>query len=141
MRKVLAPFILGFMLALIVLLPLRAQTPDSAPADTKPTVANPVPAGQAPAMKRIPDLVHAGKYAEAGELTTGLLLAYPNDQRPDHHLRRSNIGHIVIRVGNVKIECLADLCLRQAANSVKVDDSNRRNLIRRLPQNQQGEKC
>jgi hypothetical protein len=30
---------------------------------------------------KISDLVHAGKYAEAQQLTTGLLLAYPNDRR------------------------------------------------------------
>jgi hypothetical protein len=84
MRKMLAPLILGFMLALIVLLPLRAHTPDSAPAaDTKPTAANPVPAGQAPdeVMKKLSELVHAGKYAEAQQLTAGLLMAYPDDQR------------------------------------------------------------
>jgi hypothetical protein len=31
--------------------------------------------------KKITDLVHAGKYAEAQRLTTGLLVAYPDDQR------------------------------------------------------------
>lgn len=31
--------------------------------------------------KKITDLVHAGKYAEAQQLTNGLLIAYPDDQR------------------------------------------------------------
>jgi hypothetical protein len=55
----------------------------SAPADNKPTAANAAPAAQAPddVMKKLSDLVHAGKYAEAQGLTTGLLLAYPDDQR------------------------------------------------------------
>src|SRR6185312_2624660 len=39
--------------------------------------------GQAPdeVTKKITDLVNEGKYAEAQSLTTGLLVAYPNDQR------------------------------------------------------------
>jgi hypothetical protein len=32
-------------------------------------------------MKKLSDLVHAGRYAEAQQLTAGLLLAYPDDQR------------------------------------------------------------
>jgi hypothetical protein len=31
--------------------------------------------------QKITDLVHAGKYSEAQQLTTGLLIAFPNDQR------------------------------------------------------------
>jgi hypothetical protein len=31
--------------------------------------------------RKIADLVNAGKYAEAQQLTTGLLVAYPEDQR------------------------------------------------------------
>jgi heme-degrading monooxygenase HmoA len=58
---------------------LQAQTAstDSNAAPGPPT------ATQAPddVTKKITDLVNAGKYAEAQELTTGLLVAYPNDQR------------------------------------------------------------
>lgn len=50
--------LLGFLVVLIFLPPLRAQTRTSAS-----------------------NLVDAGKYAEAQELTTGLLVAYPDDQR------------------------------------------------------------
>ncbi len=77
MEKLSRSLILGFVLALIVLPSLHAQTASNVPA------ANPTPAGQAPeeVMKRLSELVHAGKYAEAQQLTAGLLMAYPNDQR------------------------------------------------------------
>jgi hypothetical protein len=41
------------------------------------------PTAQAPEdlTNKLSELVHAGKYAEAQQLTTGLLLVYPNDQR------------------------------------------------------------
>jgi hypothetical protein len=76
-------FIFGFVLALIALPRLHAQTAASAPADTKPTVASPAPAGQAPddVMKKLSELVRAGKYTEAQQLTAALLLAFPDDQR------------------------------------------------------------
>jgi hypothetical protein len=76
-------FIFGFVLALIALPCLHAQTAASAPADTKPTAANPAPAGQAPddVMKKLSELVRAGKYMEAQQLTAALLLAFPDDQR------------------------------------------------------------
>jgi hypothetical protein len=76
--------ILGFLLTLICVPPLHAQTATSALATATDTVAaNPTLAGQAPdeATKKITGLVHAGKYAEAQQLTAGLLIAYPNDQR------------------------------------------------------------
>jgi hypothetical protein len=75
--------IIGFFLALIVLPSLHAQTATNVPADTNIVVANPIPAGQAPdeVMKKLSGLVHAGKYVEAQQLTAGLLLAYPDDQR------------------------------------------------------------
>jgi hypothetical protein len=78
MRKTLKPLLLGFVLALIVHPPIYAQTTIGASA-----AANPTPTGQAPdeVMKKLSDLVHAGKYLEAQQLTTGLLLAYPDDQR------------------------------------------------------------
>lgn len=80
MRKPSNSLILGLFLALIPSLPLTAA---SAPVNTAAAAANSAPAGQAPeeGTKKIADLVHAGKYAEAQQLTTGLLVAYPNDQR------------------------------------------------------------
>src|ERR1700675_1542583 len=47
------------------------------------TAANSAPTVQAPddVMKKLSDLVQAGKYAEAQHLTSGLLVAYPNDER------------------------------------------------------------
>jgi Sulfatase-modifying factor enzyme 1 len=83
MKQLLKSFILGFVLVLISILPLHAQTVSNAPADVSATAANTTPANQAPddVAKKITDLVHAGKYAEAQQLTTGLLSAYPDDQR------------------------------------------------------------
>ena len=81
MGKLSTPLIFGFVLALMVRPPLQAQTAPHAPA-TVPA-ANSAPAGQAPAevLKKLSDLIHAGKYADAQQLATGLLLAYPDDQR------------------------------------------------------------
>ena len=61
----------------------------NAPADTNTIAANPIPTGQAPddVVKKLSDLVHDGKYAEAQQLTAGLLLAYPDDQ----HLIKAKI--------------------------------------------------
>src|ERR1700693_6208436 len=75
--------ILGSILALMYLPPLHAQTEGSTSADTRTSAASSTTPGQAPdeVMKKLSDLVHAGKYAEAQQLTAGLLLAYPNDQR------------------------------------------------------------
>ncbi len=46
-------------------------------------MANKSPANQAPddVVKKLSDLVNAGKYAEAQQLISGLLIAYPDDQR------------------------------------------------------------
>jgi hypothetical protein len=76
-------FAFGFVLALICLPPLHAQTATTAPADTKAPAASPSSSAQAPddMTKKITELVHDGKYPEAQQLTTGLLAAYPNDQR------------------------------------------------------------
>jgi hypothetical protein len=73
---------LGVFIALICLSPLHAQSGTPAPADAS-TTASPASPAQAPdeVTSKITDLVHAGKYAEAQQLTTGLLLAYPDDQR------------------------------------------------------------
>jgi hypothetical protein len=56
---------------------LYAQAPDNPPVQTSPGT------GQAPeeVMKRLAELVHSGKFAEAQQLTTGLLMAYPDDPR------------------------------------------------------------
>jgi len=83
MENPLLCFCLRFVLTLSILLPLHAQTTANAPPDNKPTAANPAPAGQAPdeVMKKLSDLVHAGKYTEAQQLIAGLLLAYPDDRR------------------------------------------------------------
>src|SRR5882724_522272 len=73
--------ILGLLLASTSFASLHAQTTVSTSTDG--TAANPAPAGQAPddVTNKITSLVHEGKYAEAQQLTTGLLVAYPNDQR------------------------------------------------------------
>lgn len=62
---------------------LHAQAPTIAPANSATAAPAQGPSGQAPdeMTKKITDLVHAGKYAEAQKLTEGLLIAYPGDQR------------------------------------------------------------
>jgi len=83
MKKRPQSFLVGFVLGLICLLPLHAQTAGSARADANSTTASQMPTGQAPdeATKKITELVHAGQYTEAQKLTAGLLVAYPDDQR------------------------------------------------------------
>jgi hypothetical protein len=79
MEKLTKLFICGLFLVLGSLASLRAQTASS---DSNPAPGPPA-AGQASdyMTKKITDLVNAGKYSEAQALTTGLLVAYPNDQR------------------------------------------------------------
>lgn len=62
--------------ALVFTAALLAQTPSATP----PAAATPA---QAPddMTRKITELVHAGRYVEAQQLTTGLLVAYPNDER------------------------------------------------------------
>ncbi|MGB8583121.1 MAG: thioredoxin domain-containing protein [Candidatus Sulfotelmatobacter sp.] len=76
-------FGLGLSLVLVLLSPLHAQTAASAHVETGAAAATPAPVGLAPddATAKLTELVHAGKYAEAQQLTAGLLIAYPNDQR------------------------------------------------------------
>jgi len=76
-------FIIGFSVVLIFVAPLHAQTVTNAPADTNTIATNQVPMSQASddVIKKLSDLVHDGKYAEAQQLAAGLLLAYPDDQR------------------------------------------------------------
>lgn len=95
MNKLSKSLTLRIVLALMSLSPLQGQwahilpanansaTANPAPAADPAPAANPAPAAQAPdeATKKITDLVHAGKYAEAQELTEGLLIVYPDDQR------------------------------------------------------------
>jgi len=83
MKNLTKSLILGFILALMYLPPLHAQTGGSTSADTRPSAASPTTPGQAPdeVMKKLSDLVHASRYAEAQQLTAGLLLAYPDDRR------------------------------------------------------------
>jgi hypothetical protein len=72
---------LAILLALSLVLVGRPSL--HAQAGTNPQKASSTPSGQAPdeMTKKITDLVHAGKYAEAQTLTDGLLIAYPDDQR------------------------------------------------------------
>lgn len=69
---------LGFLVVLIFLPPLRAQTRTSAVAPAPTTTASRAPNE---VTQKLSNLVDAGKYAEAQELTAGLLVAYPDDQR------------------------------------------------------------
>jgi len=81
MEKLLKPFLLGLLLAGTCLTSSPAQTANNAaPAGSS---ASPAPSGQAPdaVTNRITALVHAGQYAEAQQLTIGLLVAYPSDER------------------------------------------------------------
>jgi|KBSMisStaDraftv2_1062788.scaffolds.fasta_scaffold01157_25 hypothetical protein len=79
MKRTTKLLICGFLIVLVFLPPLPAQTAstDFNAAPGPPAVA------QAPddMTRKITDLVNAGKYAEAQQLTTGLLVAYPDDQR------------------------------------------------------------
>ncbi len=77
MHKMPKSLALGFALALFVAPSLRAQTAAEAPTPA------PASASQAPddVMKKLSDLVHAGKYAEARQSVTALLILYPDDQR------------------------------------------------------------
>jgi hypothetical protein len=83
LNKFAKPLMRWFVVILICLPRLHAQTATNGPSDTRPAAANPAPATHAPdeMTKKISDQVHVGKYAEAEKLTTGLLVAYPDDQR------------------------------------------------------------
>jgi len=83
MKTKLESFVLGMFAVLIISPPGHAQTAAGASTANNVTQANASPSAQAPddATKKITDLVHAGRYAEAQQLTTGLLVAYPDDQR------------------------------------------------------------
>lgn len=78
LTKLFRCFFLGLFVALICLAPLYAQTAHDSPAGNSTGAAAQAPEEM---TKRITNLVDAGKYAEAQQLTTGLLVAYPDDQR------------------------------------------------------------
>ena len=73
---------LGFVSTLFLPL-LYAQNASNSPAGSNPAVTKAAVTGQAPdeMTNKITELVHTGKYSEAQQLTTGLLVAYPGDQR------------------------------------------------------------
>ena len=79
MEKLTKLLIFGLFLVLGCLAPMCAQNASTDSNAASSTAAE----AQAPEdmTKKITDLVNAGKYAEAQALTTGLLVAYPNDQR------------------------------------------------------------
>lgn len=63
---------------MICLAPLHAQTVNDTPAGNSAVVAAQAPEEM---TRKISNLVDAGKYAEAQQLTMGLMVAYPDDQR------------------------------------------------------------
>ena len=77
----------SFMLVLVLVLASvclsSAQQLSASPAAPNTEAASPATLAQAPddVTTKITGLVNAGKYAEAQQLTTGLLLAYPDDHR------------------------------------------------------------
>jgi|GEM_PF-2021436 len=84
MKILLYTVILGIVLSPILIAKPLAQ--DAAPAPAilvNPPSSVPEPAGQVPdtIIKKISDLIHAGQYPEAQQMTTGLLAAYPADAR------------------------------------------------------------
>ena len=75
--KKLRTFVFVLALSSCIATSLRAQTAADAREQTSGT------ASQAPddVMKKLSELVHAGKYAEARQSVTALLILYPDDQR------------------------------------------------------------
>lgn len=78
LRKLSNSFFLELLLVWFCLAPVHAQTATDAPVRNSTSVAAQAPEEM---TKKITDLVDAGKYAEAQQLATGLLVAYPDDQR------------------------------------------------------------
>jgi hypothetical protein len=77
MKNLLRFTVACLLFAPICVSPLHAQTASDVANSTA------APAGQAPddMARKITDLVHSGKYADAQKLVAGLLIAYPDDQR------------------------------------------------------------
>lgn len=82
MSNISKSLVLGFFLALLPVPVLHAQPAQGVHASNGALAQN-TPAGQAPdeLIKKLSDLVHAGKYMEAEQFTAGLLVAFPDDQR------------------------------------------------------------
>jgi hypothetical protein len=80
--KLLKPFILSSAIVVTTALSSLAQVTTPAVPDTNAMPTNAVPANQAPdsVMKKLSDLVRAGKYAEAQQTVAALLILYPDDQ-------------------------------------------------------------
>src|SRR4029077_12564506 len=78
LKKLSTSFFGGLAVTLICVAPVHAQSVTDAPVQNSGSVAAQAPEEM---TKRITSLVDAGKYAEAQQLTTGLLVAYPEDQR------------------------------------------------------------
>jgi hypothetical protein len=80
MEQTLKSYVLGWLVAMIFLAPLHAQTVAS---ESSAAPASPTSASQAPddVVKKLSELVHAGKYAEAQQTVAALLILYPDDQR------------------------------------------------------------
>jgi hypothetical protein len=84
MRRTAKTIVLTLAFFLLSLTPIDAQNAGGTNANAKAKAAAPIPSPSlAPdeVMERLSGLVHSGKYAEARQLTTGLLMAYPEDQR------------------------------------------------------------
>jgi len=69
------------LIFVLTCLPLHAQTASPAPDEGNATPMSSTSQAPDESTKKITALVHAGRYTEAQQLTTGLLIAYPNDQR------------------------------------------------------------
>jgi hypothetical protein len=82
MRNNSKSLILAFFLAFLAVPILHAQPAPGVHASSTAAAQSPL-AGQAPdeLLKKLSDLVHAGKYVEAEQFTAGLLVAFPDDQR------------------------------------------------------------
>jgi len=61
--------------------PSNAMPESEVPANPASTTATPSSLAPDEMTRKISELVHAGKYTEAQQLTNGLLIAYPDDQR------------------------------------------------------------
>jgi hypothetical protein len=74
---------LAWLVCFSLALSITGSAQSKAPADPNAKAADAPTSGQAPdaVMKKLSELVNAGKYAEAQQLTAGMLLAFPDDQR------------------------------------------------------------
>jgi len=74
---------LTWLVCISLALSVTTLAQSDAPVDSNAKAADAATSGQAPdaVMKKLTELVHAGKYAEAQQLTAGMLLVFPHDQR------------------------------------------------------------